>query len=200
MTNDDLITRIDELRALPKETEWVEFKKGNATTNERLGLYISGLSNAACLVNEPFAYLVFGIEDDGHAVVNSSYKFKSRKEGGEDLELWIKRLLSPSIFFQYYACDYAEGIKVELFKIPAAEGQPTYFKQTAKIRIGANLTDLNKYPDYIRAIYNSEIDWSSNIIERATLDYLDPVAIREVGGSCHKFLTVYNCSFPSTRR
>ena len=32
MTNPDLITLIDELRALPKENEWVEFKTANVTT------------------------------------------------------------------------------------------------------------------------------------------------------------------------
>jgi len=82
MTNNELIELIDELRALPKETEWVEFKKGNATKNERLGLYLSGLSNAACIHNQSYAYLLFGIEDDTHVVCNSTYKFKSRKEGG----------------------------------------------------------------------------------------------------------------------
>ena len=51
MTNDELIQLIDRLRALPRELEWVEFKKGNATTNERLGKYISGLSNAACILS-----------------------------------------------------------------------------------------------------------------------------------------------------
>lgn len=49
MTNPELIELIDELRALPKENEWVEFKAGNVTTNDKLGQYISGLSNAAIL-------------------------------------------------------------------------------------------------------------------------------------------------------
>ena len=59
MTNQDLITLIDELRALPKENEWVEFKSGSATTNDKIGQYISAISNAACINNQSFGYLVF---------------------------------------------------------------------------------------------------------------------------------------------
>ena len=179
MTNDELIELIDELRALPKETEWVEFKKGNVTKNDRLGLYISGLSNAACIRNQPYAYLVFGIEDETHAVFNSAYKFKSRKEGSQELELWVRRLLNPSISFQYYECQYSPNVTIEVFRIPAAKGQPTTFKNNAKIRIGSNLTDIDKYPDYIRTIYNSEIDWSAQIIKGATLKDLDSAAVKE---------------------
>jgi len=179
MTNDELIQLIDRLRALPRELEWVEFKKGNATTNERLGKYISGLSNAACITNESHAYLVFGIIDESHEVCNSTYNFKSRKEGKEEVELWIRRLLTPSINFQYYICNYAEDIKIEVFKIPAATRQPTQFKNFMQIRIGSNLTDLKNYPDYIRTIYNSEQDWSAIIIERATLEHLEPIAIQK---------------------
>jgi ATP-dependent DNA helicase RecG len=52
MDNAELIKLVDELRALPKENEWVEFKSGNATTNERFGMYV--ISNAACIHNNPF--------------------------------------------------------------------------------------------------------------------------------------------------
>lgn len=40
MTNEELIQLIDDLRELPKENEWVEFKAGNAVTNEKIGQYI----------------------------------------------------------------------------------------------------------------------------------------------------------------
>ena len=93
--------------------------------------------------------------------------------------LWIRRLLSPSIAFQHYECQYSSDVIIEVFQIPAAKGQPTLFKKNAKIRIGSNLTSLNDYPDYIRTIYNSEIDWSAKIIKRATLADLDPVAIKK---------------------
>ena len=177
MTNQDLISLIDELRALPKENEWVEFKTGNVTTNEKLGQYISGLSNAACIANKSFAYLVFGINDDTHEVEGTNYKFKNRKEGNEELELWIKRYLSPSIKFDHFTCDY-NAQHVEIFRIPAAIGEPTNFRFYPYIRFDSSLTDLKKYPHYLRAIYNSQTDWSAQIVDKASIDDLDENAIK----------------------
>ncbi|PWA05685.1 RNA-binding domain-containing protein [Flavobacterium psychrotolerans] len=177
MTNDDLIQLIDELKALPKENEWIEFKSGNATTNEKLGQYISGLSNAACVKNQSFAYLVFGIDDVSHKVIGTNFKFNNRKVGNEELELWIRRHLSPSIKFDHYVCDYNSN-NVEIYRIPAAIAEPTSFMHQSYIRIGTNLTDLKKFPDFIRTIYNSQIDWSAQVVEKASIDDLEPKAIQ----------------------
>ena len=176
MDNTELIKLVDELRALPKENEWVEFKSGNATTNERFGMYISAISNAACIHNNPFGYLVFGIDDDTHAVEGTKFRFQKRKEGNSELEIWIRRLLSPSIKFEFLPCDY-EGHYLEVFKIPAAVGEPTYFKNTPYIRFGSSLTELKKYPQYIKVIYNSQEDWSAKVVESATIKDLDSEAI-----------------------
>jgi ATP-dependent DNA helicase RecG len=181
MTNPELIELIDELRALPKENEWVEFKTGNVTTNDKLGQYISGLSNAACIANQAFAYLVFGINDDTHNVVGTNFNFKTRKEGNEELELWIRRFLSPSIKFDHFICDYGT-FRLEIFRISAATGEPTNFKNHPYIRFDSSLTDLKKYPHYMRAIYNSQTDWSAQIIEKATIDDLDQDAIKRARG------------------
>lgn len=177
MTNPELIELVDELRALPKENEWVEFKTGNVTTNDKLGQYISGLSNAACIANQAFAYLVFGINDATHNVEGTNYKFKNRKEGNEELELWIRRFLSPSIKFDPFVCDYGTN-HLEIFRIPAATGEPTNFKNYPYIRFDSSLTDLKKYPHFLRAIYNSQTDWSAQIVEKATIDNLDPKSIQ----------------------
>jgi ATP-dependent DNA helicase RecG len=176
MTNQEIIQLVDELRALPKENEWVEFKTGTATTNDRLGQYISALSNAACIFNQSFGYLIFGIEDETHKVVGTTYKFKNAKEGNEDLELWIRRLLIPSIRFQHFICDYND-LYLEIFIIPAAKAEPTHFKKIPYIRFNSSLADLRNFSHYVKAIYNSEEDWSANIIEKATLEHLDANAI-----------------------
>ena len=177
MSNTELIALIDELRALPKENEWVEFKTGTATTNDKLGQYISAISNATCINNKSYGYLVFGIEDDMHKVVGTKFKFKNKKEGNEEVELWLRRFLHPSIRFQHFSCQYNNELYLEVFKIPAAKGEPTHFKKIPYIRFDSSLTDLRNYPDYIKAIYNSEEDWSANCIEKATIEDLDPIAI-----------------------
>ena len=58
MTNEELKALLDELLKQGKELEWLEFKLGDATDNQRLGKYISGLANAANFNNVTFAYLV----------------------------------------------------------------------------------------------------------------------------------------------
>ncbi|RNC64865.1 hypothetical protein D7D25_09590 [Proteiniphilum sp. X52] len=57
MNNTELIRLVDELRALPKENEWVEFKSGNAVTNERIGQYISAISKRPVFITNHWAIL-----------------------------------------------------------------------------------------------------------------------------------------------
>jgi len=178
MENDELIKLVDELRALPKENEWVEFKTGNATTNEKVGQYISAISNAACIYNQPFGCLVFGVDDDTHELKGTTFKFKNKKEGNQELELWIRSLLHPSVKFQFYTCQHGK-FYLEIFIIPAAVSEPTHFKKIPYIRFDSSLTDLRNFPNHIRAIYNSQADWSANIIENATINDLDETAIAE---------------------
>lgn len=177
MELDDLKILIDELISLPKENEWVEFKSGDATTNDRLGQYISAISNAACIQNQPFGYLVFGVHDGTHAIVGTSYRFKTQKEGNEELELWVRRLLHPSVKFQFFSFEYGKK-RIELFKIPAAVVEPTHFKKIPYIRFNSSLTDLRNFPHYIKTIYNAQEDWSAQVIEKATIDHLDESALQ----------------------
>lgn len=51
--------KLDELRALPSETEWLEFKVNN-NAPEEIGEYISALANGAALRQKPHGYLVWG--------------------------------------------------------------------------------------------------------------------------------------------
>lgn len=178
MDNQELINLIDDLRALPKETEWAEFKLSTIKPQERLGEYISGLSNAARVNNQAFGYLILGVDDNDHSVKGTNYNFKSRKQGNEELEFWIRRYLSPSIRFEYFECNYDATHKIEIFRIPAAVGEPTNFQGKASIRLGTSLTNLKDYHHYAKMIYNSQEDWSAKIIERATIDDLDPKAIQ----------------------
>ena len=66
--NDDsreTLLKLDQLRKLPHETEWVEFKEANVNYDFRkLGKYFSALSNEANLKNQPCGWLVFGVRND----------------------------------------------------------------------------------------------------------------------------------------
>ena len=177
MDNHELILLVDELRALPKENEYVEFKSGDVTTNDKFGQYISAISNAACINNQAFGYLVFGVNNQTHDVEGTNYKFKNKKEGNQELELWVRNLIHPSVKFQFYSCQHGKYY-LEIFKIPAAVGEPTHFKKIPYIRFDSSLTDLRNFPQHIKFIYNSQEDWSAKIIDKATINDLDNVAIQ----------------------
>ena len=62
MEKGQLQNLVRQLIALPKETEWVEFKHNNADPGE-IGEYISALSNSATLHGKQCAYVLWGVDD-----------------------------------------------------------------------------------------------------------------------------------------
>lgn len=176
MNNEDLIKLLDHVLAQSKESPWIEFKKNDATDNQRLGRYISGLSNAARLANQSFGYLVFGVEDNSWNIVGTTYNYFNRKEKGSDLDFYIRKGLSPSVYFEVFPCDY-NGNKLMIFKIPACKSVPVEFENVAYIRIDSHLTELRKFPEHLKKILNSDRDWSAEIVEKAIIEDLDPDAI-----------------------
>ena len=91
--------------------------------------------------------------------------------------MWLRNLLIPRINIEIFEFTY-NGLHITLIRIPAAKGQPTHFKKIPYIRIGSNKTDLRNFPDLIRIIYNTQDDWSAQIIEKAGLSDLDPEATK----------------------
>lgn len=99
-----LASLVNELRALPRETEWVEFKLNDAEP-QAIGEYISALANAAALVGKAFAYLVWGVRNEDHAVAGTTFDPRTVKVGNEELESWLLRLLEPRIDFRLFSAD-----------------------------------------------------------------------------------------------
>jgi len=177
LTQSELKILLDDLRKLPDETEWLEFKV-NRYLHEEIGEYISALSNAACLHGQQYGYLIFGIENNTHNVIGTRFKPRKTKEGNEELENWLSRLLSPRIDFIIYEFDYDKK-PVVLFKIDASHNIPVKFKGIAYIRVGTYKKKLADYPEKERKIWakKRDADWSAHICEEATINDLDMEAI-----------------------
>lgn len=135
---------IYELKTLPKECEWAEFKDSYCE-NEEVGEYLSALSNGACYCDQSFGYLVFGLKNETHEIVETKFRPKQRKVGNEELEAWLARLLNPRVDFRIIDGEI-EGKYVAVLKIDAARSEPTKFKGRAWIRIGSNKKPLAEYP------------------------------------------------------
>lgn len=63
---------IEELRKLPSETEWLEFKHNNADP-EMIGERLSALANSAALEGKTNAYLLWGVDDATHEMRGTTF-------------------------------------------------------------------------------------------------------------------------------
>jgi ATP-dependent DNA helicase RecG len=176
MNTAELTALLDRLRAEPRETEWLEFK-ANRYEPQVLGEYLSALANSACLLARPRGYLAFGIEDGSHAVVGTAFDPQAEKGKGEQLlPLWLSLGLRPNVGFEIHTFTY-QGARVVLFEVHPAFDRPVEFYGTAYVRDGTSKTELSKYPEKARTIWNRRVDWSAQVCERASLDDLEPEAI-----------------------
>lgn len=144
---------VQELRKLPKETGWVEFKE-NFAEPEEIGEYISALSNSAALAGKMSAYLLWGIHNDTHALVGTDFSPSSKKVGNEELENWLLHLLSPRIQFQFYPVE-VDGVHVILLEISRAVQKPVQFKGQEHIRIGSYKKKLKDFPEKEKALWRT---------------------------------------------
>ena len=65
---------IKDLIAHHSEEEWFEFKENWYEPNA-LGEYISSMSNVAAMLGEKTAYLVWGVTNDTHEVVGTTFNY-----------------------------------------------------------------------------------------------------------------------------
>ncbi|MCF6271153.1 MAG: putative DNA binding domain-containing protein [Melioribacteraceae bacterium] len=145
MNTKELNILLEELRALPQESEWVEFKHNNSNPQE-IGEYISALSNSAYLENKEFGYLVFGIEDKTHKVLGTTFKPRETKISTQEIENWLVTLLEPRIDFKIFEFTHQEK-DIVLFQIEAANNRPISFRGIEYIRIGSYKKKLKEHPE-----------------------------------------------------
>ncbi len=148
-----LMSVIREIRKLPCETEWVEFKK-NASKPEEIGEYISALANSAALIGKVNGYMVWGIDNDSHEIIGTDFKPSIAKIGNEELENWLLRLLSPKVDFCFYTLDF-DGLWVVLLEISAAFRHPVRFKSEEFIRVGSYKKKLKDHPEKERHLWRA---------------------------------------------
>ncbi len=150
-TTDYLISLIHELRNLPEETEWVEFKH-NFDKPEAIGEYISALANAAALNGKACSYLIWGIQDSDHSIIGTTFAPRTARVGNEELENWLLRLLEPKIHFHFYEV-VVDGQAVVLMEIARAARHPVRFSGQEYIRVGSYKKKLKDFPEKERALW-----------------------------------------------
>jgi ATP-dependent DNA helicase RecG len=177
MTDVELLALLDELRRLPHETEWIEFKEAKRGYDFReLGRYVSALANEANLKDQRCGWLVFGVRDNDRTVVGSRFR-----ENPADLNHLKQEVAAQTTggltFLDIYVVQHPEG-RVVLFQIPPAPpGAPIAWQGHWYGRDGESLGPLALHElEAIRA-QSQTADWSAAICRAATLDDLDPDAV-----------------------
>jgi len=146
-----LTSLVRELCNLSWETEWVEFKVNDAEP-WAIGEYISALANSAALVGKAFAYLMWGVRDEDHAVVGTTFDPRAVRVGNEELENWLLRLLEPKINFQFLYVTL-DGNAVVLLEIARAARHPVHFSGVEFIRVGTYKKKLKDFPEKERMLW-----------------------------------------------
>ena len=146
-----LIDLIHYLVKFPKETEWLEFKTNYYQADE-IGKYVSALSNSATLYEKNSGYMIWGIDDDTHDIVGTTFDYETKKVGNEEFQNWLHRLLKPKINFEFYKVK-VDGKDIIVLEIPKAENVVTKFKNEAYIRVGTSKKSLNETPLKEKALW-----------------------------------------------
>ena len=163
---------VANLRQLPRETEWVEFKVNQATEPQRIGEYISALANGAALNGKESAYLLWGIEDGTHAVGGTCFVPAAAKYGNEPLENWLRRGLTPRVDFRFHEVEL-DGRRVVVLEIEPARQQPVAFNRERYVRVGSVKKNLREHPEKERALWQ--------ILDSVTFE--EGIAIERVTGA-----------------
>ncbi len=135
---------IRELAKHDRETPWVEFKENKADPGE-IAERISGLANSAALHKHQHGYMIWGVRDEDHALVGTSFKPLLAKKGNEDLVNWLRRTLSENADFEFGECSIGDKRFVVL-TVSRAGSIPVRYSNVAYIRDGSVTKPLNKVP------------------------------------------------------
>jgi ATP-dependent DNA helicase RecG len=177
MNESQLLQKLDELRSLPHETEWLEFKEAKKNLDFReLGRYFSALSNEANLKSQPCGWLVFGVFNKDRSICGS--RFRENPADLDSLKHEMAQQTGGVTFLDIHAIEHPEG-RVVMFQIPPAPaGIPVSFQGHWYGRDGESLVALSLQElETIRGQTRSE-DWSADECSQATIHDLDPEAIK----------------------
>ena len=183
---------INHLRSFPTETNWFEFKHNNYDP-DMIGEDISALANSVAFAEKTCAYMVWGVHNDTHEIVGTDYDQYSLKKGNEEIESWLRRLISKNAEFEFHSFkmkdDEMNDKHVVLLIIYRAASQTVTFKKVDYIRIGSYTKKLSEYPqiqaqlwDKIRGSRFEEQYAKQDLTAEEALQLLDYSAYFDIKG------------------
>jgi len=144
------IALIDSLCGQSAEHSCLEFKQDNDDP-KLIGKLCSALSNGARIQDLDVAYVLWGIDDDDHQIVGSSFDPEGKTVGNQVFKFWLAQRLNPSIPCSFRVVEHPQG-RVVILEIPAATAAPVEFDGVAYVRIGSATPKLSDYPEYFQKL------------------------------------------------
>lgn len=139
---------VNNLIKQSNELPWLEFKHDNYDP-EMIGRDISALANGAAFSDRNCAYMLWGVHDKTHEIVGTNYDLQSLKKGNQELENWLRFLLSKNAEFEYHIVEMSNkpnNNKVGVLIIYRAANQTVTFEKVDYIRVGSYTKKLNEFP------------------------------------------------------
>ncbi|TGR00835.1 transcriptional regulator [Mesorhizobium sp. M4B.F.Ca.ET.190.01.1.1] len=136
----DVERLVERLIAMPRESEWLEFKTSQFN-KETIGKYVSAISNSAILHGQDCGYLIFGVEDDTHAIVGTSVRLAHEKVGNDTFLFWLHNRLFPRVLVEHRSCFFGDK-RVEVLAISHGYQEPVKFNNIGYIRVDTSLQPL----------------------------------------------------------
>lgn len=187
---------INELRLLPKETPWVEFKIDSLTDPKDIGEYICALGNSAALNDKSYAYLLWGIHDQTHEIVGTKFDYLHKKIGNDDLIPWLTQRLSKNFNFEFDNI-VIDNKKVVVLKIQKAIYQTIRFMNNEYIRIDTQKRSLKDLPQIELKLWDKLRSFNfESLPAKESLSQENVVALLD----CQKYFDLKNIPFPSETR
>lgn len=162
---EELIAR---LIANSSESQTVEFKESNDDAF-MIGKDISALANSAVIEGQDYAYMVWGVRDDTHEVVGTTFNPLTAKHSRQELELWLRLKLSKNAEFRFIRT-MVQGKPMVVLRIWPAAGYPVSFDGTEYIRSGTYTQPVAKNSQREQRLW--EITKSESFEDQIALQWL----------------------------
>ena len=99
------------------------------------------------------AFFIWGIDNKTHKIVGTSYNLQNLKKGNQELESWLRNLLSSHADFEYETV-FIDEKQVGVIIIKAPLGYPVAFEKQEFIRVGSYTKPLKDYPALQARLWN----------------------------------------------
>src|SRR5690606_24630059 len=90
------IDLVDDLLSRGPECPWLEYKSNNANP-KMIGTLCSAISNGARLAGHDFGYILWGICDQTHQIIGTTFQPTKERPMNQDLQFSISSKLKPDL-------------------------------------------------------------------------------------------------------